>query len=64
MLKKRYLFLILIVCFFAISAVSAEDNSTTDIVSVSNDVNSLEANSNMNSIANDTNTLKASDDDI
>ena len=64
MLKKRYLFLILIVCFFAISAVSAEDNSTTDIVSVSNDVNSLEANSNMNSIANDTNTLKASNDDI
>ena len=64
MLKKRYLFLILIVCFFTISAVSAEYNSTSDIVSVSNDVNSLEANSNMNSIANDTNTLKASDDDI
>ena len=47
MLKKRYLFLIVIVCFFAISAVSAEDNSTSDIVSVSNDVNSLETNCNM-----------------
>ena len=45
MLKKGYLFLIILVCFFAISAVSAEDNSTSDIVSLSNDVNSLEANS-------------------
>ena len=41
MLKKRYLFLIMFICFFAISAVSAQDNSTSDIVSVSNDVNIL-----------------------
>ena len=64
MFNKRYLFLIIIVCFFAISAVSAEDNSTSDIVSVSNDVNSLEANCNMNSIVNDTDTLKVSNDDV
>ena len=67
MFKKRYLFLIIIVCFFAISAVSAEDNFTSDIISVSNDVNSLEANiveSNMNSDVNDTDTLKVSNDDV
>ena len=64
MLKKRYLFLMILVCFFAISAVSAEDNSTSDIVSLSNDVNSLEANSNMNSIANGTDTLKVSNDEV
>ena len=67
MLKKQYLFLIIIVCLFAISAVSAEDNSTSDIVSVSNDVNSLEANileSNINTNVNDSDTLKASNDDV
>ena len=64
MLKKRYLFLILIICFFAISAVSAESNSTSDIVYVSNDVNSLEANCNMNSIVNETDTLKVSSDEV
>ena len=47
LLKKCYLFLIIIICLLAISAVSAEDNSTSDIVSVSNDVNSLETNCNM-----------------
>ena len=64
MFKKRYLFLIIIICLLAISAVSAEDNSTSDIVSVSNDVNSLEANCNMNSIANDTDTLKVSNEEV
>ena len=67
LLKKRYLFLIMLVCLFAISAVSAEDNSTSDIVSVGNDVNSLEANIveiNMNSITNDTDTLKVSNDEL
>ena len=64
MLKKRYLFLMIIVCFFAISTVSAEDNSTSDIVSVSNDVNSLETNCNMNSIVNETDTLKVSNDEV
>ena len=67
MLKKQYLFLIIIICLFTISTVSAEDNATSDIISEGNNVNSLEANSvnnNMNSIANDTNTLKASNDDI
>ena len=34
LLKKRYLFLIIIVCLFAISAVNAEDNTTNDIISV------------------------------
>ena len=64
LLKKRYLFLIILVCLFAISAVSAEDNSTNNIISVSNDVNSLEANSNMNSVVNETDTLKVSNDDV
>ena len=64
MLKKRYLFLIIIICLFTISTVSAEDNSSNDIISVSNNVNSLEANSNMNSIANDTDTLKACNDEV
>ena len=63
-MKKRYLFLIILVCLFAISAVSAEDNSTNNIISVSNDVNSLEANSNMNSVVNETDTLKVSNDDV
>ena len=62
MLKKRYLFLAILVCFFAISVVSAQDNSTSDILSASNDVNSLE--SNINSIANDTDTLKVSGDEV
>ena len=67
MLKKRYLFLIIITCLLAISTVSAENNSTNNIISVSNDVNSLEANiveSNMNSIANDSDTLKVSNDEV
>ena len=67
MLKKQYLFLIIFVCFFAISAVSAEDNSTDDIVCESNDVNNVKANileCNMNSIVNDTDTLKVSDDEL
>ena len=64
MLKKRYLFLIIITCLLAISAVSAEDNSTSDIISVSNDVNSLETNCNMNSIVNETDTLKVSNDEV
>ena len=63
-LKKRCLFLIILICFFAVSVVSAENNSTSDIVSVSNDVNSLEASSNMNSNTNDTDTLKVSNDEI
>ena len=41
MLKKRYLFLIIIICLFTISTVSAEDNSTSDLISVSNDVTRL-----------------------
>ena len=43
-LKKRYLFLVMLICLFTISTVSAEDNSTSDIASVSNDVNIIEAN--------------------
>ena len=50
--------------FFAISAVSAEDNSTSGIVSVSNDVNSLETNCNMNSIVNESDTLKVSNGEV
>ena len=53
MLKKRYLFLIIIICLFTISTVSAEDNTTSDIISECNNVNSLEANivdSNMNAV--------------
>ena len=34
MLKKRYLFLIMIICLFAVSAVSAADNATDDIMGV------------------------------
>ena len=62
MLKKRYLFLVMLICLFTISTVSAEDNSTSDIVSVSNDVNIIE--SNMNSIVNDTDTFKVSNDEL
>ena len=34
LLKKRYLFLIILVCLFAVSTVNAEDNSTNDIICV------------------------------
>lgn len=67
MLKNRYLFLIIIICLFTISTVSAEDNATSDIISECNDVNSLEANSvrsNMNSIAKDNDTLKEVNDEL
>ena len=67
MLKKRYLFLIIIICLFTISTVSAEDNATSDIISEGNNVNSLEANSvnnNMNSIAKDNGTLKEVNDEL
>ena len=70
MFKKRYLFLILLVCLFAISAVSAEDNSTSDIVSVSNDNSNLETNileineDSTTESANDTDTLKMSNDKV
>ena len=67
MLKKRYLFLIIIICLFTISTVSAEDNTTRDIISESNNVNSLEANivdSNMNSIAKDNDALKDSHNEL
>ena len=67
MLKKRYLFLIIIICLFTISTVSAEDNATSDIISEGNNVNSLEANSvrsNMNSIAKDNDTLKEVHDEL
>ena len=52
----------MLICLFTISTVSAEDNSTSDIVSVSNDVNIIE--SNMNSIVNDTDTFKVSNDEL
>ena len=64
---KRYLFLIIIICLFTISTVSAEDNATSDIISEGNNVNSLEANSvnnNMNSIAKDNGTLKEVNDEL
>ena len=68
MLKKRYLFLIIIICLFTISTVSAEDNATRDIISEGNNVNSLEANSvnnNMNSIVKNANdTLKEVNDEL
>ena len=38
MLKKRYLFLIIIICLFTISTVSAEDNATSNIISEGNNV--------------------------
>ena len=52
----------MLICLFTISTVSAEDNSTSDIASVSNDVNIIE--SNMNSIVNDTDTFKVSNDEL
>ena len=58
---KRYLFLIIIICLFTISTVSAEDNATNEIISKYNNVNNLEANSvgyNTNSNANGNDTLK------
>jgi predicted outer membrane repeat protein len=55
--------ILLSIALIGISCVSAsQDTNVSDIVSVSNDVNSLE--SNMNSIANDTDTLKVSNDEV
>ena len=34
LIKKRYMFLIILVCLFAVSAVSAADNATNDIMSI------------------------------
>ena len=70
LLKKKYLFLIMLVCLFAIASVSAEDNSTGDIISVSNEDSSLETNlleiseNSISESTNDTDTLKVSDDEI
>ncbi len=58
MLKKRYLFLIIIVCLFAISAVSAtEINNETNIV-----VNSYDSSLMTESV--DNNVLTANFDDL
>ena len=57
----------MLICLFTISTVSAEDNSTSDIASVSNDVNIIEANivkNNINSIENETDIFKVSNDEL
>ena len=66
-MKKRYLFLIIIIFLFTISTVSAEDNLTSDIISMDEEANSLKVNileNNIDSSVNDTDTLKVSNDEI